>query len=143
MSLVGDGCYSLHLIRDVGERWLAMDHLVEDAAKTPDIGGFTELEDLPVRGGFEGLWGHVIRCSDVLLTMNIDSILCDCIRDAKVDQFELALQQEEISWFQVTVDNVECMNRGHTLQHFPPEVACRCDVKALFYKTVSAHPIEV
>lgn len=51
MSWVGDRHDALHLVGDVGERRLAVRHLVEDAAEAPDVAGFTQFHDFVGGGG--------------------------------------------------------------------------------------------
>ena len=89
MGGIGDCHYTLHLVLDVREGWFAVDHLVKNTSQTPDIARFAKFHDFPLgMGSPEGrrsvrvdkrFRGHVVRSSDMLFAMDVNSVISDGI----------------------------------------------------------------
>lgn len=63
------------------------------------------------------------------ITMNVNSIFdIDGIGDTEIDEFELALDEEEIGGFEVGVNDVVGMDGGDTGEHFLPIISREWDV---------------
>lgn len=50
---------------EVLEGWLAIDHLIEDAAEGPDVGGTADFETAHALGELYCLGTHVVDCANL------------------------------------------------------------------------------
>lgn len=73
----------------------------------------------------------------MIVSVYVDGVLdVDGTGNAKVDELELALDEQEVCRLEVGVDNVMTVNCGDTFEHLTPVVACEGDVKAGCYGVV-------
>jgi len=138
---VDDGKDTRHLVGDVGEGRLAVDHLVEDAAQTPDIARLAELHIFgavavgekaagAARAVFKTLRRHVVWCTDVRVAVNVDGMVdFDGVGDAEVDELETPLDKHEIGGFKIGVYYVMVVHGAHAFKHFFPVVPREAKVK--------------
>ena len=78
----------------------------------------------------EGFGGHVVRGADVLFAVDVDGVVGNGVGDAEVDEFEAAVEDEEIGRLEVGVQDVQGVHGGDALEHLFPEVARPGDVEA-------------
>lgn len=58
-----------------------------------------------------------IRHTDLVFPLNIRGVISNCICDTKIDEFELALDEDEVSGFKIGVYDFLLMDNLHRLEH--------------------------
>ena len=91
LARVGDGVELLVDVLQVRKGRVPMHHLIEDAAKRPDVRGASELEarlaPLPVHVS-DGLGRHVVDGAHLRVSRDLGGIAVALLRDPKVDELE-------------------------------------------------------
>lgn len=138
---VYDGEDARHLVGDVGEGGFAVDHLIQYAAETPDVARFAELHVLrsiavaqlapcAASAVFETFGGHIIWGTDVRIAVDVHCMVnFDGVCDAKVDELEAALYQQEVGGLEIGVHYVVFVDGTDTFKHLFPVVAGKAEVK--------------
>ena len=124
--------------RQVSKRRAAIHHLVQDAAKRPDVGGAAELQHRAAatqstaaaataaaaqrRHVHDGLWRHVVEGAHLAVAHDVGGVVGDGARDAKVNELQHALHKHKVGGLQVAVHNARAVDGVHAAQHvLPPQ----------------------
>ena len=99
------------------ERWLAVDHLVQDTTERPDVALAADLEAARTLGELDGLGGHVVERADLMVTLDVGGVVRNRVRNAEVDELQLTLHQDEVRWLQVGVHDLLVMHDLDGLEH--------------------------
>lgn len=145
---VDDGLTTSHLILNMGEGRVAVNHLEQDAAKRPYVARLAKFHQLRtfeprrkvpsivcrgegiVIGIHQAFRRHVIRGADLCLAVHIDRLVgLDSIGDAKVDELQTTLNNDEIGGLEITVDNIVSVYSSQAFEHFFPVEADEDRVK--------------
>mmetsp|Transcript_24318 Transcript_24318/g.69350 ORF Transcript_24318/g.69350 Transcript_24318/m.69350 type:complete len:206 (+) Transcript_24318:510-1127(+) len=96
-----------------------VDHLVQDDAQGPDVGGAPELQ--PVGALLDGLRRHVAQGADGAVPADVRGVAGDLLGDAEVDDLQAAPDQEEVPGLEVGVHDALRVYDLDGFQHLPPE----------------------
>lgn len=81
----------------------------------------------------------------MLLAVHVNGVVLDRVGDAEVDEFETALEKEEVGRFEIRVHDVVRVHGRHAFQHFFPEVSRKGDVEEGVFRVEPEreHPVQI
>jgi hypothetical protein len=73
------------------------------------------LDDVQIGHLVDSLWRHVIDGSNLLISLDIDRIICVSFGDTEVDNLQSTFYQDEIGWLEIGMDHILLMYSVHRL----------------------------
>lgn len=119
-------CYCLKLAEQVlvvAERWIAVDKVVKDAAKGPNVRFGIILDNGLVlcSGPIGQCFGrHVVDRPDLVVLDDAGRLWSKCVGNSKVYQLQLASHGDKVDWLQIGVHNAVRVDLTDGSKHFFP-----------------------
>lgn len=146
MVPVNDSLASCHRVDNMAERGHTVDHLVQDAAKRPNIASLADLHELwPARNApaaravrvQQRLGRHIVWRSNLGFAMDVHSLVrLDGVGNAKVNELETSLDEHKVGRFQVSVHNIVLVHALHTIHHLLPVMANKYRIQSSRFRVL-------